>query len=217
MNKYEDEGLVRNRRIQVLLTEDEHERLSIYRQTSRAPSLSYAARELLLSGLKTYSKHTQNIVGFEESNNERKESSKEKEENTKNELKTNNNNASAREEIIGWLCDNEETMRTLCMREKIEVSEPRDAPALIEALRPYMDEFINGLVASGTDLYLMTRTDTKYHFSNWLRKYIKLNDDGRKTDDHRGIGNGSVDAGADVQKPTYTVDWEAVKLRHNLT
>ena len=85
MNKYEDGSMVKGHRVQVLLTEDEYKSLSVYRQNIRAPSLSGAARELLLDGLKTYSKDTQNLLTFEETNNERKESNKEKKE-TKKEL-----------------------------------------------------------------------------------------------------------------------------------
>ena len=85
MNKYEDESMVKQCRVQAYLTREELEMLKEYGIQIRAPSVASAAREAILRTLKSESKVTQNQLTFEETNNERKERSKEKEE-TKKEL-----------------------------------------------------------------------------------------------------------------------------------
>ena len=78
MNKYEDESMVKQCRVQAYLTREELEMLKEYGIQIRAPSVASAAREAILRTLKSESKATQNQLTFEETNNERKERSKEK-------------------------------------------------------------------------------------------------------------------------------------------
>lgn len=211
MNRYDDSTKLRRHRVQVLLTNEEYGQLSVYRQNIRAPSLSGVARELLIEGLKTYSKYTQNILTFQETNNERKERTKEKEETNKELLSTSSTRA--REDLFSWLTDNEETMRALCMREKITVPEPGTANELRRALQPFIDEFIDGLISDGEDLYLKTRLDTKHHFSSWLRKYKRLKSN--ETNDTTGNRDGTMDAERALQEYKNSIDWDAIKLRNH--
>ena len=85
MFKYDDESMVRRLDVHIRLTEEEHQLLKQYGVQIRAPNLTKAARKAMLFGIKMWSKCGQNVVTFEETNNERKESNKEKEE-TKKEL-----------------------------------------------------------------------------------------------------------------------------------
>jgi len=115
--------------------------------------------------------------------------------------------AHAREDIISWLTDDEETMRVLCMREHLTVTGDT-ASDLKAALQPYIDEFINGLIANGDDLYLKTREDIKHHFSSWLRKYKQI----KKTRayDDRTDQDGEMDAERALQEYKASIDWDAL-------
>ena len=94
-----------------------------------------------------------------------------KEQERSKEKEKKNSSSSAREKIFSWLTKNEETMRVLCMREKITVEDAQSEDSLREALEPYIEEFWRGLIAEGGDLYQLDPFDTRRHFSNWLRKY----------------------------------------------
>ena len=195
----------------IRLTEEEHQLLTQYGVRIRAPSLSTAARKAMLFGIKMWTKCGQNVDTFQETNNERKERTKEKEETNKELLSTSSTRA--REDLFSWLTDNEETMRALCMREKITVPEPGTANELRRALQPFIDEFIDGLISDGEDLYLKTRQDTKHHFSSWLRKYKRLKSN--ETNDTTGNRDGTMDAERALQEYKNSIDWDAIKLRNH--
>ena len=71
-------------------------------------------------------------------------------------------------------------MAALCMQNHI----PKNG-TLIDTLRPFIDDFLQGEIGAGTDFYLEDPQDVKRHFSNWLRqnhqrvtiKTIQDNDD----------------------------------------
>ena len=212
--------MVRQCRIQVLLTEEEYEQLSVYRQSIRAPSISGAARELLMEGLKTYSKHTQNILTFQETNNERKERSKEKEE-TKKELREEEEartreiledgflptaDVEKGEYVESLLTDNTEHLNALLMLCHLPPQEDLKA-----WFKPFIERFRLDLLASGEDLYLLDRGRLKGRFKYWFLKHYNDNE----TDDTTRNRDGTVDAERALQEYKNSIDWDAIKLRNH--
>ena len=98
-----------------------------------------------------------------------KEKNQKKKENVKS--STTTSPAQAREdedELFSWLTDSDEYLQTLAMRNGIDLS-----GGLIDAYKPYIEEFTTLLKLRDEDIYLKGRSDVKSHFASWLPKYIR--------------------------------------------
>ena len=69
---------------------------------------------------------------------------------------------------FSWLTDSETTMRELCDLNKITLKDPDDPASLIDSLSPFINTFIQQLLAKGKDTF--SRTEIKEYFYNWLKK-----------------------------------------------
>ena len=153
MNKYEDEGLLRRKRLNLRLTEEEMNCFRKYQQQARAPSLSIAVREAALTEAKRCQNGAKTGTGLKEN----KESNKENKEKSLSLEKNALTHAQDLNFYISWITDD-------------------------ERLRPYAEEFVRGLLAAGEDLEKRGAADLRRHFRNWLPKYqAKREIDSRKT------------------------------------
>ena len=129
-----------------------------------------------------------------------------KEQERSKEKEKKNSSSSAREKIFSWLTKNEETMRVLCMREKITVEDAQSEDSLREALEPYIEEFWRGLIAEGGDLYQLDPFDTRRHFSNWLRKY-------RRKEEMDRVERPAFGLKVERKKPDYQIEEQMLMKR----
>jgi hypothetical protein len=167
MHKYDDESMVRRLDVHIRLTEEEHQLLKQYGIQIRAPNLTKAARKAMLFGIKMWSKCGQNVVTFEETNNESKERTKESKE-TKKELSLSHSHTREDFEIlVSWLSDNEQWLGNLCRQNRLEI---RGTAA--ETLQQQMQEFFDWLLYLGEDIQRKGRDDTRRHFATWLPKHL---------------------------------------------
>ena len=94
-----------------------------------------------------------------------------------NNLENNNNEeTNLREKIEGWLTDSCVRMEQLCKNNGL-ISSSKTNDELVKILKPYIDEFINHLLASKPTEHI-DRADTISHFANWMRIHKKQQDDG---------------------------------------
>ena len=68
---------------------------------------------------------------------------------------------------FSWLTDNDATMQALCDVNKINVKGKNDPASLKEALSPFINKFIQQLLAKGEVNY--SREEIKKYFYNWLK------------------------------------------------
>ena len=98
-----------------------------------------------------------------------KEKNQKKKENVKSSTTTSPTQAREDEdELFSWLTDSDEYLQTLAMRNGIDLS-----GGLIDAYKPYIEEFTTLLKLREEDIYLKGRSDVKSHFASWLPKYIR--------------------------------------------
>ena len=94
-----------------------------------------------------------------------------------NNLENNNNEeTNLREKIEDWLTDSCVRMEQLCKNNGL-ISSSKTNDELVKILQPYIDEFINHLLASKPTEHI-DRADTINHFANWMRIHKKQQDDG---------------------------------------
>ena len=93
-----------------------------------------------------------------------------------NYLDNNNEETKLREKIEGWLTDSCVRMEQLCKNNGL-ISSSKTNDELVAILKPYIDEFINHLLASKPTEHI-DRADTINHFANWMRIHKKQQDDG---------------------------------------
>ena len=93
-----------------------------------------------------------------------------------NYLDNNNEETNLREKIEDWLTDSCVRMEQLCKNNGL-ISSSKTNDELVEILQPYIDEFINHLLASKPTEHI-DRADTINHFANWMRIHKKQQDDG---------------------------------------
>ena len=94
-----------------------------------------------------------------------------------NYLENNNNEeTNLREKIEDWLTDSCVRMEQLCKNNGL-ISSSKTNEELVKILKPYIDEFINHLLASKPTEHI-DRADTINHFANWMRIHKKQQDDG---------------------------------------
>ena len=94
-----------------------------------------------------------------------------------NNLENNNNEeTNLREKIEGWLTDSCVRMEQLCKNNGL-INSSKTNDELVAILKPYIDEFINHLLASKPTEHI-DRADTINHFANWMRIHKKQQDDG---------------------------------------
>lgn len=72
-----------------------------------------------------------------------------------------------KEFYFSWLTDNDATMQALCGVNKINVKDKNDPASLKEALSPFINKFIQQLLAKGEVNY--SREEIKNYFYNWLK------------------------------------------------
>ena len=189
-----DKSLLRQKRLEIRLTDSEFQLLQQRQQQTQATSLSDFLRSAVLSKIIC----TENVRQITDKFKENKESNKEN--------KENRPSSSAREKIFSWLTENGETMRVLCMREKITVEDAQSEDSLREALEPYIEEFWRGLIAEGGDLYQLDPFDTRRHFSNWLRKY-------RRKEEMDGVERPAFGLKVERKKPDYQIEEQMLMKR----
>lgn len=78
------------------------------------------------------------------------------------------NRGAIKKNYFSWLTDSETTMRELCDLNKITLKDPDDPASLIDTLSPFINTFIQQLLAKGKDTF--SRTEIKEYFYNWLKK-----------------------------------------------
>lgn len=88
----------------------------------------------------------------------------------------NNEETNLREKIEDWLTDSCVRMEQLCKNNGL-ISSSKTNDELVKILQPYIDEFINHLLASKPTEHI-DRADTINHFANWMRIHKKQQDDG---------------------------------------
>ena len=93
-----------------------------------------------------------------------------------NYLYNNNEETKLREKIEGWLTDSCVRMEQLCKNNGL-IRSSKTNEELVKILKPYIDEFINHLLASKPTEHI-DRADTINHFANWMRIHKKQQDDG---------------------------------------
>ena len=93
-----------------------------------------------------------------------------------NYLENNNEETNLREKIEDWLTDSCVRMEQLCKNNGL-ISSSKTNDELVKILQPYIDEFINHLLASKPTEHI-DRADTINHFANWMRIHKKQQDDG---------------------------------------
>lgn len=93
-----------------------------------------------------------------------------------NYLDNNNEETNLREKIEDWLTDSCVRMEQLCKNNGL-ISSSKTNDELVKILKPYIDEFINHLLASKPTEHI-DRADTINHFANWMRIHKKQQDDG---------------------------------------
>ena len=93
-----------------------------------------------------------------------------------NYLDNNNEETKLREKIEGWLTDSCVRMEQLCKNNGL-ISSSKTNDELVKILKPYIDKFINHLLASKPTEHI-DRKDTINHFANWIRIHKKQQDDG---------------------------------------
>ena len=93
-----------------------------------------------------------------------------------NYLDNNNEETNLREKIEDWLTDSCVRMEQLCKNNGL-ISSSKTNDELVKILQPYIDEFINHLLASKPTEHI-DRSDTINHFANWMRIHKKQQDDG---------------------------------------
>lgn len=93
-----------------------------------------------------------------------------------NYLDNNNEETNLREKIEDWLTDSCVRMEQLCKNNGL-ISSSKTNDELVKILQPYIDKFINHLLASKPTEHI-DRADTINHFSNWMRIHKKQQDDG---------------------------------------
>lgn len=93
-----------------------------------------------------------------------------------NYLDNNNEETNLREKIEDWLTDSCVRMEQLCKNNGL-ISSSKTNEELVKILQPYIDEFINHLLASKPTEHI-DRADTINHFANWMRIHKKQQDDG---------------------------------------
>lgn len=93
-----------------------------------------------------------------------------------NYLDNNNEETNLREKIEDWLTDSCVRMEQLCKNNGL-ISSSKTNDELVKILQPYIDEFINHLLASKPTEHI-DRADTINHFANWMRIHKKQQDDG---------------------------------------
>ena len=81
----------------------------------------------------------------------------------------------AYEMVVGWLTDNEETLKMLFWRARVTVD--KSESETLELIAQYIDEYFEQNEFS-TDWERKGRTDTKKHFASWVRKHKTLEDNG---------------------------------------
>lgn len=79
----------------------------------------------------------------------------------------------AYETVVGWLTDNEETLKMLFWRARVTVD--KSESETLELIAQYIDEYFEQNEFS-TDWERKGRTDTKKHFASWVRKHKTLED-----------------------------------------
>lgn len=93
-----------------------------------------------------------------------------------NYLDNNNEETNLREKIEDWLTDSCVRMEQLCKNNGL-ISSSKTNDELVKILKPYIDEFINHLLASKPTEHI-DRADTINHFANWMRIHKKQQYDG---------------------------------------
>lgn len=154
------------------------ERRSVYRSLKELKKDGWVVEDdgVYLFNCQKWDIYCQNLEKEKPIKEQDRESNKEKEkENIAKEkvLSTTFSNArdpnthNIEEFYFSWLTDNDATMQALCGVNKINVKDKNDPASLKEALSPFINKFIQQLLAKGEVNY--SREEIKNYFYNWLK------------------------------------------------
>lgn len=93
----------------------------------------------------------------------------------------------AYEEVLDWICDNEDGLQMILHRNGL-ISAKTPAEEMREIIRPYVKEYYDQQQMNGGDnIQRRGRRDIKQHFMQWLPKHLKRQ---KEEQQQKQIGNG---------------------------